>query len=436
MTMCTKYKALIAVNAVVFVHVLHNTMVVLKPQLSIKKYLPSSLNLRRTSSEVKLRKKCKKANLTSSLELRMPTPFPRPLQCNKDQLMKVRHQLPPEKCTGHPWYQKCSITTATKCPMATWLDYHYMELQKRYIGSIQDTEDEPHVPSFLGITIGCNKGFDAINTLRTGTYDASINKTDWKNAMEQDTNELSKSVCKQDTSPMFEVIEESSSSSSTSLHRKPHGEMHCIELMPQTYERLRVSAETLGYDKKGLKVVNAAVSKETGEQYIESGLSSGVENHGLGACEDMDEDKRKANCQRVQVYSLSDYIEAHVKADNEDPINILSIDVEGFDGDVLLGATAKVLKRVEYLEFEYNWMGAWQDQHLFDIIQMLDETADLTCYWTGIDQLWRVTDCWMSYFDLHFWSNIGCVNRRLVPDLAAKMEEWFLRTLNNQKQWI
>ena len=37
------------------------------------------------------------------------------------------------------------------------------------------------------------------------------------------------------------------------------------------------------------------------------------------------------------------------------PINILSVDAEGFDADVLLGAGADVLQRVEYFEFEYNW---------------------------------------------------------------------------------
>merc|ERR1712194_545289 len=68
---------------------------------------------------------------------------------------------------------------------------------------------------------------------------------------------------------------------------------------------------------------------------------------------------------------------------------------------------------------------------------MLDETADMTCYWAGIDRLWRITNCWMAYFDLHAWSNVACVNRRLVPSMASKMEELFEHTLSEtDKQWM
>lgn len=121
---------------------------------------------------------------------------------------------------------------------------------------------------------------------------------------------------------------------------------------------------------------------------------------------------------------------------SRNPINILSIDVEGFDGDVLLGATSDVLKRVEYLEFEYNWMGSWKAQHLYDVIEMLDTSAGFTCYWAGINRLRRITDCWMAYYDVKSWSNIACANRNLAPQLAAKMEDIFHRSLDDQRQWI
>jgi len=142
-----------------------------------------------------------KGNQDLSVEVaasRTLTVTPRPPKCTKDELMKVRHQLPPEFCvkshtTGEFWYQQCSFTAATKCPRATWLDYHYIELQKRHmspssssstISNNSSSSSQP--PPFLGISIGCNKGFDAIDTLRMGTFDGSINKTDWKTAMDQD----------------------------------------------------------------------------------------------------------------------------------------------------------------------------------------------------------------------------------------------------------
>lgn len=383
--------------------------------------------------------------------------FSRAPNCTHEQLMKVRHQLPPESCldsSNAPWTQRCSLTVATKCPKATWLDYYYLELQKRLShpsnssspgGGVRRTmsnsSQEPPPSSFLGISIGCNKGFDAINTLRMGTFDDSIDKKAWKSAMEQDGEELHQSVCNQDNhDDMFEVSKyfQQSSSSLPLTSPRPQGEMHCVEPMPQTYQRLNHSAEILGYTQKGLKVTHAAVSKESGQMLFHTdGMKKGVENKGLdNNCRKMSKKNQKLFCQHIPVYSLKDFVDTHVKTDKANPINILSIDVEGFDGDVLLGATTNVLRRVEYLEFEYNWMGSWKNQHLFDIINMLDEDSDMTCYWAGVDRLWRITNCWMSYFDVHAWSNVACVNRRLVPSLATKMEEIFQRTLDDKQQWI
>lgn len=64
------------------------------------------------------------------------------------------------------------------------------------------------------------------------------------------------------------------------------------------------------------------------------------------------------------MYSLDSYIQTFIpntitnSNDNEEeiPINYLSIDVEGWDYEVLLGGKQNVLQRVHYLEFEYNWV--------------------------------------------------------------------------------
>lgn len=52
------------------------------------------------------------------------------------------------------------------------------------------------------------------------------------------------------------------------------------------------------------------------------------------------------------MYSLQTYVNKFVKS-KTDPINILSVDVEGFDFDVLFGA-GSVLDRTEYIEFEFH----------------------------------------------------------------------------------
>ena len=59
---------------------------------------------------------------------------------------------------------------------------------------------------------------------------------------------------------------------------------------------------------------------------------------------------KSSSCDEVDILPLEKYDNKHV--DSDGPIHILQIDVEGFDGDVMLGAGDGVLKRVEYHEFK------------------------------------------------------------------------------------
>lgn len=355
-----------------------------------------------------------------------------PLQCSHDDLLKIRHQLPPEMCISDyegntPWLQRCSLTIATKCPKATWLEEYYQELQQNYIQNLSQN-DKKH---FLGISIGCNKGFDAIHTLRMGTFNHNINKQDWKQAMESKGGKLHDAVCGQDSGDLFAI----SPALQNMTMDKPKGEMHCVEPMPKTFDSLEYSSKHLQYDEYGFHVTNAAISKESGTMYFPSNTnsSSGIENQGLATCTNhMTEEERLEQCRPVTVFSLQDFVRQNVKS--QGPIHILSIDVEGFDCDVLSGAGKDVLQRVEYLEFEYNYMGSWAHVHLYDVIEMLNEIG-FTCYWAGMDLLWRITNCWQSFYDLHAWSNVACVNRDAVPQLANKMEEKFQSSLNHTKKW-
>jgi FkbM family methyltransferase len=186
----------------------------------------------------------------------------------------------------------------------------------------------------------------------------------------------------------------------------------------------------LGYDKKDFKVIAAAVSNVTGKAYFQSSMVAGRENGGLDSCQDGAENPE---CDvEVEVLALSDYVKKNIPGDG--PIHILQIDVEGYDANVLLGAGKEVLQKVEYLEFEYNWMGSWSNQHLYDIVEMLDE-FDFTCYWAGRQKLWRITGCWQLYFDVHTWSNVACANRNRVPRLAEKMELIF-QVLMEQEEMV
>jgi FkbM family methyltransferase len=346
----------------------------------------------------------------------------RPAKCTLEQLMIVRKLLSPTNCAAtinKPYTQKCSLTTATKCPdTSNYLEKYYDELQKQYLKSSNRKND---FGSFVALSVGCNKGFDALNTLRMGTFDASLSKEEWKKEMLKD-GELWVSVCAQDSTSPFSV--------DAAIDEPRQGVVHCFEPMPTTVVRLQESSKYLGYDKKGYKVVHAAVDNEVGKVFFPASAKSGVENLGIDTCikqQKTSADEALRTCTvEVEVLTLNKYVKENIPGDG--PIHILQIDVEGYDNNVLLGAGKEVLERVEYLEFEYNWMGPWKNQHLYDTIEMLDE-LDFTCYWTGRRRLWRITGCWQLYFDIHAWSNISCANRRRVPILANMMEHLFQQTL-------
>lgn len=364
-------------------------------------------------------------------------PPPSPLQCSPDTLSTIRQQLPGGDCQAHhraPWTQQCSHTYATRCPDALWFEEHYRAQLGLGLGSGSASmaatslhgHTQAHNPPFVGIFVGCNKGMDAVNTLRMGSGDASFDIKVWKNAMTQGgTIHLHHAVCAADkVSTQFEIpagnVRAATSSASSSSR------VFCIEPMPATAQALTRSASTLGWDAKGFVVVQAAIAKVDGAAVpFPVSADIGVENQGMGNCREAG-----ATCQNVSMYSLDTFVDTFMdngsgtsavatQASTWNPpekaiIDYLSVDVEGYDFDVLLGAQKNTLPRVRYLEFEYNWMGSWGKQTLFEAIQMLD-TLGFTCYWPGFDgHIWRITKCWLEQYKYRFWSNVACVNRNLT----------------------
>ena len=69
------------------------------------------------------------------------------------------------------------------------------------------------------------------------------------------------------------------------------------------------------------------------------------------------------------MYSLVTYLNKFIPNKNI-PINYLSINLEGWDYNVLLGGQNHALRPIQYLEFECNWVGPWKDQSLKDMIEL------------------------------------------------------------------
>ena len=246
------------------------------------------------------------------------------------------------------------------------------------------------------MSLGYNNGIEALHTLRMGTFDPHLNVMFWANI----TGDVGKSKNHDATCGRHIINGLQPFEVHSDMKVRRRGEMLCFELVQSTRDRLSSHSKKLG--RHGFKVVPSVMSEE----------------------------KDNDNGDSADILSLGTYLEKKNYTDG--PIHILQMNLDGFDGDVLLGAGIQVLRRVEYLEFEYNWMGSWSKQHLYDIIQMLDK-ANLSCYWAGKKRLWRITECWMLYYDVHFWSNVACVDREKVPRLAEKMEAVFQETLAENK---
>jgi Methyltransferase FkbM domain len=96
------------------------------------------------------------------------------------------------------------------------------------------------------------------------------------------------------------------------------------------------------------------------------------------------------------MYSLDTFVKKFVdfpapSVGSTPNIDYLSIDVEGFDREVLDGAKAS-LKRVRYDEFEYNWKGPWGKRSLQSTIDKLFNDYGFVCYWPGVSgNVWQIT---------------------------------------------
>jgi FkbM family methyltransferase len=298
-----------------------------------------------------------------------------------------------------------TIIDATKCPdSSAWLS--------SYLEEASDTEP------FVFLNVGCNKGYDSIAVARTISRNTEVfDKQKWANAI----GIAHPGNC-------FQA--RNSEAAMEPSRPKTAVEIYCIEAMPQTVDRLIRAAVTTKAKANGLHVYNYAMVGKTGGAPIlfpNPEGDVGKEHLGIGHCT---QEAYKSKCKEVPTSTLDEFVKEHV--DNHATPNrrfpFVSIDVEGFDYTVMLGAQ-ETIKRTDYLEFEYHGIGDWLGQKLKDAVDMLTEHG-LVCYWSGVNQLWKLSDtCWIHHFEFHMWSNIACVAPKYKPKLAERMEQVFEDTL-------
>eukprot|EP00559_Dactyliosolen_fragilissimus_P005908 CAMPEP_0184861296 /NCGR_PEP_ID=MMETSP0580-20130426/6009_1 /TAXON_ID=1118495 /ORGANISM="Dactyliosolen fragilissimus" /LENGTH=294 /DNA_ID=CAMNT_0027358725 /DNA_START=293 /DNA_END=1174 /DNA_ORIENTATION=- len=293
-----------------------------------------------------------------------------------DQIASIAKQLGLNKpaCTENDWIN-CHISINTRCAERTWIEEYYRDhvhvrrssfsSSSRNRNRNRNRNEHP----FVGLSIGCNKGNDAIRIARMGTNNPKFDKDEWSKV-----SGMTEGVCNQRNASQFYLRPD------VGIRK---GEVHCIEPFPSTIDRLNHATAALGFYHDEFVVSMAALSSADGmTRFPRSSLTdsnsntedAGRENANIDHCF---QPQMEEYCQDVPLYSLQSYADKFIKS--KGPIHVLAIDVEGYDFDVLFGA-GSVLDRTYYIEFEYHGKGAWKHYHISDVIMLLNGKG-FTCYW-------------------------------------------------------
>lgn len=325
-------------------------------------------------------------------------------ECTDEQREAINRQLMLSKPTSR--FQLGWFT----CPESSWLEEYF-----------RDADGKRGSSAFLGISIGCNKGQDAVKLARVGSRSATFDVDRW---LFMTVQSLRKHYETQKALDGVFICGRTKNEDVDVGDISRDAEVHCVEPLPVNFDLLRETSRALNYsESKGWHLTQAAISSIDGSIKFPRGRP-GLEASGLHDCQG----SSSSDCVDVPMYSLESYVRKHVNS--RGPIDALQIDVEGWDFDVLFGS-GDVLDRTKYLEFEYHNAGHWSSLSLVTAIELL-ETKGFTCYWADKKRLWRITGCIFDFYhDWHGWSNLACVHRT-NKELAERMESLFLKVLT---QW-
>lgn len=295
---------------------------------------------------------------------------------------------------------KLTILGQSSLPLTTWKDRMIRE----------DQIFEPK-PLYRAVTIGCNKAIDAIGTARDLSRNPVFDKNAWYNAMTRATGLKEFSLFK----PKEEVLSQSPIKTG---EKDFEVDMHCVEPLPVNFNAIQKATKSLDLDKHGFHSHQYALSSSTGTARFPSAAGPGEESFGLDSC-----NADPSKCEDVEMLTVDDFATRHLQGPEK--IDVLSIDAEGYDFQVLKGAT-ETLKKTRYVEFEYH--RKWNADKLQDAADYLEELG-FQCYYLGKERLYRITNqCWVDEFEAHVWSNVGCVSNDEKHWLSA-MEGLFWGTI-------
>lgn len=97
--------------------------------------------------------------------------------------------------------------------------------------------------------------------------------------------------------------------------------------------------------------------------------------------------------------------------------DMVSIDAEGFDGQIIRGGKQSILeKRIRVLEFEYS--GKWTEK-LSSTIRFLSSHG-YWCFWTGNNGTLAPINANCSTINIRKWSNVACAHEEWIVNLFSR----------------
>lgn len=325
-------------------------------------------------------------------------------ECTSEQLETIQKHLnlSHKNCLEEQYSQQCPVTVATKCFRDSWLQNYY-------------SRTDISVDTFLAVALGCDGGYRSVELLRMGTKDPSIDVASWTIALQDATSGTTlNTVCADVPSGSRQV------SLLPGASPVRNGFVYCIEESPDIVDAIGVANvnNKANYATKGLVVHHSRIAGIPGKIYHPKAGSKGPCNT---------DTQRTENCVSVPVEKLDDFVKERIGETGV--INVLEI-TNGYEFDAMIGGI-NTLKRTEYVLLKFDWREQWQGmgRSVTSVSTMLNKLG-FTCYWAGMEKLWRITSCPLSQYLSHkFWAHIACANRNLAPSLMAEMETLFLKSL-------
>lgn len=267
-------------------------------------------------------------------------------------------------------------------------------------------------PDKVIVTIGCNKGDDAIKWMERWDLHSVYNAQKWLDTMENQTRATGQGLIKICASPAEwakkyqhgsnykRAVQVNADQKTTA---KPVGV--CVEAAKANVEALKKAQKGLGYD-----------STEFGSFHIIE--AAAMDKAAPGQTIDFPHGKPGEEGLGIKNFRLRDPVPVKtvdgIAAELSLPrVDVLLVDTEGADPMVLRGA-AKTLASVRYLEFEVHRDfpdTEWGKTSLRSVVTELDSQG-FDCYWAGVSgKLMLINRCFHEDFEKGTWANAACVKR-------------------------